>query len=357
MFYVYFQVRYCEDMGITPGAASRLFVYYGLASCTGRLVSGRLCDFEKVNTFYVYQVAELVLGTSMLMVTLATSYMHMIIFIVIYGFCDGVFITTLNVLLITCVSHQKVAVAIGWEMQVSSFFLASGPPVAGEFCADWNSVHCCEDLNLNLNLTQTCYEKLAFNTFKTNQKWDRFRQLLSLVRDLTCIKVRTDLKWIKDTLDSNQSHISRYLCQTFDKRPRRAVIDQNQKRPLQQRFGKDGRCHLWPWSKVLASESQCFVPWCAETLYWNIFEKGDGQGDGQLVFLRPLGDYLVDISVTHKGRLKSVSRRSVLYVMGLRLVFFFFNSILALLRHLIITTRTHFVFPLSFECLNLIQEI
>ena len=232
MFYVYFQVRYCEDMGITPGAASRLFVYYGLASCTGRLVSGRLCDFEKVNTFYVYQVAELVLGTSMLMVTLATSYMHMIIFIVIYGFCDGVFITTLNVLLITCVSHQKVAVAIGWEMQVSSFFLASGPPVAGEFCADWNSVHCCEDLNLNLNLTQTCYEKLAFNTFKTNQKWDRLRQLLFLVRDLTCIKVRTDLRWIKDTLDSNQRHTSRYLCQTFDKRPWRTVIDQNQRRPL-----------------------------------------------------------------------------------------------------------------------------
>ncbi len=131
--YVNSQVRYCVDMGITPDAASRLFVYYGLASCVGRLVSGRLCDFQKVNTFYVYQVAELVLGTSVLIVTLATSYMHLIIFIVIYGFCDGVFITTLNVLLITCVSPPKVPVAIGWEMQISSFFLASGPPVAGKF--------------------------------------------------------------------------------------------------------------------------------------------------------------------------------------------------------------------------------
>ena len=127
------QVAYCADIGISADAASRLFVYFGLASCAGRLVSGRLCDFQRVNTFYVYQVAELVAGTSILLVTMATSYIHMIIFAVIYGFCDGVFITTLNVLLITCVSPPKVPVAIGWEMQISSFFLASGAPVAGEF--------------------------------------------------------------------------------------------------------------------------------------------------------------------------------------------------------------------------------
>ncbi|KAJ7393162.1 hypothetical protein OS493_006128 [Desmophyllum pertusum] len=132
-------VRYCEDIGITADAASRLFVYYGIASCVGRLVSGRLCDFEKVNTFYVYQVSELIAGTSILVVTMATSYVHMVVFIVIYGLCDGAFITTLNVLLMTCVSPQKVPIAIGWEMQISSFFLASGPPVAGLMADSLNS--------------------------------------------------------------------------------------------------------------------------------------------------------------------------------------------------------------------------
>ena len=96
-------------------------------------MSGRLCDSQKVNTFYVYQVAELVLGTSILVVTMATSYVHMVIFIVIYGFCDGLFSTTLNVLLITCVSPPKVPVAVGWGMQMTSFSVASGPPVAGTF--------------------------------------------------------------------------------------------------------------------------------------------------------------------------------------------------------------------------------
>ena len=142
-----FQVRYCEDIGISADAASRLFVYYGLASCAGRLVSGRLCDFKQVNTFYVYQASELVVGTLILVVTMATSYVHMIVFAVIYGFCDGVFVTTLNVLLITCVSPQKVAAAIGWQMQISSFFSASGPPVAGTSGLD-NIIHLPIDCNV-----------------------------------------------------------------------------------------------------------------------------------------------------------------------------------------------------------------
>ena len=124
-------MRYCEDIGITADAASRLFVYYGIASCVARLISGRLCDFQKVNTFYVYQVAELVVGTSILAVTMATSYVHLIVFVVIYGFCDGLFITTLNVLVITCVRPLKVPVALGWQLQVTSLFLASGSPIAG----------------------------------------------------------------------------------------------------------------------------------------------------------------------------------------------------------------------------------
>ncbi|XP_068753908.1 monocarboxylate transporter 8-like [Montipora capricornis] len=124
-------VRYCEDIGINADAASLLFVYYGVSSCVGRLASGRLLDFHRVNTFYVYQAAELVVGAGILLVTLATSYLHMVIFIIIYGLCDGVYITSLNVLVLKCVSPAKTSVALAWEMQLSSLFLASGPPIAG----------------------------------------------------------------------------------------------------------------------------------------------------------------------------------------------------------------------------------
>jgi len=62
---------------------------------------------------------------------MATSYAHMIVFIVIYGFCDGVFATTINVLVITCVSQSQVPFAIDWELQITSIVVAGGPPAAG----------------------------------------------------------------------------------------------------------------------------------------------------------------------------------------------------------------------------------
>ena len=63
--------------------------------------------------------------------TLASTYTPLIIYTVIYGLSDGFFITSLTFLLLT-VSPQKTAVVIGWEMMLVSFFLASGPPLAGK---------------------------------------------------------------------------------------------------------------------------------------------------------------------------------------------------------------------------------
>lgn len=72
-------------------------------------------------------------GLSTILVTLADSYNDMIVFAVFYGFCDGCFITTLNIILMTCVEEAKRPAALGWNMQFSSIFLASGPPIAGRF--------------------------------------------------------------------------------------------------------------------------------------------------------------------------------------------------------------------------------
>ena len=55
------------------------------SSCAGRLVCGRLCDFGMINTFFVYQTAEIVAGMSILFVTMTTSYAHMIVFILVFG--------------------------------------------------------------------------------------------------------------------------------------------------------------------------------------------------------------------------------------------------------------------------------
>ena len=71
-------------------------------------------------------------GLSTILITLADSYSDMIVFAVFYGFCDGCFIITLNVVLLTSVEEAKRPASLGWNMQVASIFICSGPPIAGE---------------------------------------------------------------------------------------------------------------------------------------------------------------------------------------------------------------------------------
>lgn len=106
-------------------------MYYGLTSAIARIPVGRICDVRGMNPFYLYQSVEFVVGLSTILVTLASDYTTLIVFAVIYGVCDGIFITTLNIIVISSVEGTKRPAALGWQMQVVSIFLASGPPVAG----------------------------------------------------------------------------------------------------------------------------------------------------------------------------------------------------------------------------------
>lgn len=124
-------VRFCEDLGFSADKASKLYIYYGLSSSIARVLAGRICDIKLINSFYVYQSVEFIVGLSSILVTLAKDYAALIVFMVVYGICDGTFVTTLNVILMTCVDTDKRPASLGWNMQVTSIFLASGPPIAG----------------------------------------------------------------------------------------------------------------------------------------------------------------------------------------------------------------------------------
>ena len=118
-------------MGISAEKASKLFIYYGLSSAIGRLLAGILCNHKKVNTFFVFQAAEVVAGLSTILVTLTTTYTSLVIYVAVYGLSDGFFFTSLSVILLTA-SPLKTAAVLGWEMMLTSAFLASGPPLAGK---------------------------------------------------------------------------------------------------------------------------------------------------------------------------------------------------------------------------------
>ena len=106
-------------------------MYFGLSSAIGRLLAGTFYHHPRVNAFIVFGAAEFVIGLSTILVSLASTYTPLIIYMIIYGLGDGFFFTSLTVLLLT-VSPQKTAVVIGWVMMLLSFFVTSGPPLAGK---------------------------------------------------------------------------------------------------------------------------------------------------------------------------------------------------------------------------------
>ena len=125
-------MKYCLDLGISADLASRLFIFLGLSSSVARVVTGRICDFTWVNTIYIYQFGALLVGFSIVVLPVIRSYTGIVIFAVIYGIGDGIFVTTMNSLLMFSVDEKRRAAALGLGSSLLSLGTVAGPPFAGE---------------------------------------------------------------------------------------------------------------------------------------------------------------------------------------------------------------------------------
>ena len=126
------QVKYCLDIGISADSASQLYIYLGLSSCVARVVSGRLCDIIWINTMLIYQIGDLLVGFVTILLPVIQSYSGLVAFTVIYGFGDGIFITTMNSLLMFTVDEKRRAAALGLGNCLLSLGLVAGAPMAGD---------------------------------------------------------------------------------------------------------------------------------------------------------------------------------------------------------------------------------
>ena len=125
-------MSYCLDLGISADSASRLLIFLGLSSCVARVATGRLCDVTWINTIFIYQLGDLLVGFATMALPVIQTYRGLITFAVIYGFGDGIFITTMNSLLMFTVDEKRRAAALGLGNTLLAVGLAAGSPVAGE---------------------------------------------------------------------------------------------------------------------------------------------------------------------------------------------------------------------------------
>ena len=116
---------------MSADAASRLFIYIGIFTFIGRLLSGVLSNMRRVNPVYVFMFGIILDGSSVIFLSQAKNYGHLIAFSILYGLADGFVIGTFNILILYCVEPSKRASAFGVSALFYGIATATGPPLAG----------------------------------------------------------------------------------------------------------------------------------------------------------------------------------------------------------------------------------
>ena len=127
-----FQVKYCVDLGISEEKAAQLFLFLGAFMTIGRLGVTVLLAFKKFKVIYLYQICIFIMGISMLTAALVKTYTFFVIFAVVFGAFDGMFIALFYVLIMASVDPAKRPSAMGFVLFINAGFVAGGPPLSGK---------------------------------------------------------------------------------------------------------------------------------------------------------------------------------------------------------------------------------
>ena len=113
-----------------------------------------LCHFKRVEALVVLQVSASLLGITHFLLTVLTTYQLLVMFSVLFGLLDGLFMTSMNIVACSIFKcPEKSSSAFGMFMMCFSVPFAVGPPIAG---ISFNN--CC--------ITRLEYSCLEFNSPK-----------------------------------------------------------------------------------------------------------------------------------------------------------------------------------------------
>ncbi|EDO37820.1 predicted protein [Nematostella vectensis] len=125
-------VKHCEEVGLTSKSATSLFIHIGISSLVGRSVSGPLNDALHKTPMMLHQLSSLLISGCMLLIWLAHDYVTFSVFAVLYGFGNGVGLTTMFLLLLNTVKPCHRALAFGIGEFLHSIGCMLGPGFVGE---------------------------------------------------------------------------------------------------------------------------------------------------------------------------------------------------------------------------------
>lgn len=96
-----------------------------------RPVVGWLCDMKWIDALYIYQLVAGMNGIATLLLPLARSYVHFVVYFIVYGLADGGVGCAVTISILSCFSSKQRSLAFGIACMISTSMAAAGPPLGG----------------------------------------------------------------------------------------------------------------------------------------------------------------------------------------------------------------------------------
>lgn len=124
-------VEYAEDLGIDGESAALLVSWFGVASTIGRMLMGLVADNPRFSLLYTFCFSLFASGVVTSLAFLYQSELDFIVFVTIFGFFSGSFISLMPVLLTSYMGINQLPQAFGMILTFQCVTNMVGPPIAG----------------------------------------------------------------------------------------------------------------------------------------------------------------------------------------------------------------------------------
>ena len=129
-----------DEIGFAEVDASRLYIYSGLASLLVRPLIGGLNDISWINMLCIYSVAAAIEGLVTILLPLATTNVHFVLYFVVFGLSDGILGSGLSIAVLNSLPDTLKPLGIGTYNSVTCTASACAPALGGKhFLNQWNT--------------------------------------------------------------------------------------------------------------------------------------------------------------------------------------------------------------------------
>ena len=124
-------IAYAESVGISSQDSAALISAHGLAGLGGRIGLGLLASRQQVNIFWLFMASYAISGFSNLLMTVWTSFVGIMVLVVVYSFGIAAFGPLLSEVIYRIIGMENFTYGYGFAMVSMATGSLLGPPCAG----------------------------------------------------------------------------------------------------------------------------------------------------------------------------------------------------------------------------------